>query len=174
MTKYPILRLKKGEGRRVRGGAPWAFSNEIAMDTAAKSLEPGSLVRLAESDGTLLGTGYFNPKSLIALRLMGPPEAEIDAAFLGEKLRRALTLRERFYRTPYYRLVHAEGDGLPGLVVDRYGDALVVQIGTAGMEKLTEQLLAALEQIVGPRAILLRNDAPARALEGLEPYIRVA
>ena len=174
MTKYKILRLKPHEGKRVRAGAPWAFSNEITMDAAAKTLEPGSPVRLAESDGTLIGTGYFNPKSLIAVRLMGPPGAEIDRSFFTAKLRRALALRERFYQRPYYRLVHAEGDGLPGLIVDRYGDALVVQIGTAGMEMLTDDLLAALDEIVAPRTMVLRNDAPSRALEGLDSYIRVA
>ena len=119
------------EGRRVKNGAPWAFSNEIVMDAQVKALEPGSPVTLAEADGTPLGTGYFNPKSLIAVRLFGPPNTAIDGAFLERQLKRALSLRARLFDQPFYRLVHAEGD-LFRLVVDRFNDVAVVQITTAG------------------------------------------
>src|SRR3954471_14711558 len=150
MSKLPILRLKNKEGRRVRAGAPWAFSNEITLDPAAKALAAGALVRLAGADGTLIGTGYFNPQSLIAVRLLGAADATIDASFLAARLRRALSLREQLFAAPYYRLVHAEGDGLPGLVIDRFAGTLVVQVTTAGMERLTPDILAALEQVLAP------------------------
>jgi 23S rRNA (cytosine1962-C5)-methyltransferase len=173
MTKLPILRLRAKEGRRVRGGASWAFSNELTLDVAAKSLPPGSLVRLAEADGTLIGTGYFNPQSLIAVRLLGGPDAVVDAGFLTARLKRALQLREALFAAPFYRLAHAEGDGLPGLVADRFGAAVVLQVTTAGMERLTPDLLTAVETVLGPETIVLRNDAPSRALEGLGTEIRV-
>jgi len=144
------------------------------MDGAAKSLQPGTLVELAADDGTKLGTGYFNPKSLIAVRLLAKPDAEIDTDFFSEKLRHALRLRDRFYDAPFYRMVHAEGDGLPGVVVDRFGDTVVVQIATAGMERLKDILLNALDLVIAPKNVLLRNDVPARGLEGLDSYVQIA
>jgi len=172
--KRPVILLRSKEGRRVKAGAPWAFSNEIVMDARAKALPPGSLVTLADADGTPLGRGYFNSKSLIAVRLLGAPDREIDADFFADRLGRALALRERLFEQPFYRLVHAEGDLLPGVVIDRFGDACVVQITTAGMELLSDALLAALDRIVAPAFVILRNDSPSRALEGLETYVREA
>jgi len=169
----PVIRLRKGEGRRVRAGAPWAFSNEIVLDDATKKLEPGRPVELAAPDGTPMGSGYFNPRSLIAIRLLGSPQAEFGPDFFAARLIRALSLREALFAEPFYRLAHAEGDQLPGVVIDRFGDTLVVQITTAGMEHLTEPLLSALDKVVAPECVILRNDAQARALEGLEPYVRV-
>src|SRR6266550_1077355 len=171
--KHPVILLRSKEGRRVKAGAPWAFSNEIVMDARAKALPPGSLVTLAEADGRPLGRGYFNSKSLIAVRLLAGPNAEIDTESLAGKLKRALGLRERLFEQPFYRLVHAEGDLFPGVVIDRFGDTCVVQITTAGMELLTDALLAALDRIVAPAFVILRNDSPSRALEGLETYVRV-
>ena len=156
----------------MRGGAPWVFSNEIVMDAQTKELPPGELVELTSGDGTMLGAGYCNPKSLITVRLLAPPNTEIDARFFRKKFGRALQLRERFYTSPFYRLVHAEGDGLPGLIVDRFGDACVVQIATAGMERLCDCILDALETAIAPAIVILRNDVSARALEGLESYVR--
>lgn len=175
MTAYPRLRLKPREGRRARAGAPWIFSNEVAMDAEAKALAPGALVTVAGDDGHVLGTGYFNPKSLIAVRLLEPAaNAPIDRQFFAEAIARALTRREALYDAPFYRLIHAEGDGLPGLSVDRLGDILVVQITTAGMEAKTDYIIGALEAVCAPAHIVLRNDTPARALEGLESYVRAA
>ncbi len=169
------IKLKPREGRRARAGAPWVFSNEIEMTAAAKALLPGTLVNIAFDDGRALGTGYFNPKSLISLRLLEPAmDASIDADFFARRLRRALAIREALYARPFYRLVHAEGDGLPGLTIDRFGDVLVAQITTAGMEALTGPLLAALDAVVAPSSVILRNDAPSRALEGLDEYVRAA
>ncbi len=171
----PAIRLRAKEGRRVRTGAPWAFSNEVVMDAPTKMLAPGTLVRLQQADGTALGTGYFNPKSLIGVRMLSAdPAAEIGAAFFAQKFRQALSLREALFAKPYYRLVHAEGDGLPGLVIDRFGDCCVVQVTTAGMEQLLKPMLAALDDVIAPAHVVLRNDAPSRTLEGLEPYVRVA
>ena len=168
---YPTIRVKPREGRRARAGAPWLFSNEIEMP--AKSLAPGAVVNVIGDDGRVFGTGTFNPKSLLAVRLLDPvADVALDAAFLAAKLKRALALREAFYGAPFYRLVNAEGDGMPGLVVDRFADTVVVQIGSAGMEALLEPLLAALGETLGPVQIVLRADAPARALEGLESYVR--
>ena len=102
------------------------------------------------------------------------PDAEINKAFFIARLSRALLRREAFYEKPFYRLVHAEGDGLPGLTIDRFDDVCVLQITTAGMEALIEPLLAALDEVVSPNVVVLRNDAPSRALEGLDAYVRTA
>jgi 23S rRNA (cytosine1962-C5)-methyltransferase len=149
------------------------FSNEIVMSGATKALAPGTLVNLQADDGKPLGTGYFNPASLIAVRMLdAAADAAIDAAFFAARIKRALALREEIYTAPFHRLVNAEGDGLPGLSIDRFSDSLVVQITTAGMEALLEPLLEALKETLAPANIVLRNDTPIRALEGLEQYVR--
>lgn len=169
----PLLRLLPGRDRRVRAGHPWAFSNEIAMTPAAKALPPGGPVRLEGDHGVPYGVWHFNPHSLIAARrLSRDPAAVIDAAWLRERLEGALALRERLYAAPFYRLVHAEADGLPGLVIDRYGDALAVQANTAGMELLAPALLEALRSLLAPRLVVARNDAAVRGLEGLPQEVR--
>ena len=175
MSKRPTIVIKPREGRRARAGSPWIFSNEIAMEQAAKSLTPGAVVDVKFDDGQDFGSGFFNPKSLIGVRLFARKTGvAADEAFFVERLTRALALRERLYARPFYRLVHAEGDGLPGLVIDRFADVLVAQITIAGMEEKLTPLLAALNKVVKPETIILRNDAPSRALEGLEIYVRVA
>jgi 23S rRNA (cytosine1962-C5)-methyltransferase len=168
MSAHPTIRLKPKEGRRLRAGAPWAFSNEIAMSASAKALAPGSVVNIEGDDGHPLGTGYFNSNSLIGLRLLdAQPNIVPDKAFFAARLAAARKLRDTIYREPYYRLVHAEGDFLPGLTIDRFGDTYVVQITTAGMEALRKPLLAAL----GAEHVVLRADTPSRALEGLTSYV---
>ena len=172
---YPRLKLLKGHSRRLRAGHPWVFSNEIEMTPAAKGLEPGSLVTLIDAGDEALGVATFNPHSLIAARLLSrAPDARIDAAFLAGRLRHALALREALFAEPCYRLIHAEADGLPGLIVDRYGDVVALQVNTAGMERLTEPLLEALDEVLAPRAVALINDSTVRGLEGLDSYSRVA
>jgi 23S rRNA (cytosine1962-C5)-methyltransferase len=173
MKKRPIITIKPREGRKARAGAPWIFSNEVVMDTAAKALAPGQLVDVKGDDGQDFGTGYFNPKSLIAVRLLSRAcGASVDAAFFTKHLTRALALREALYDKPFYRLAHAEGDGLPGLTIDRFGDTLVLQLTTAGMEGLLTPLKMALDNVLSPENIILRNDAPARSLEGLDLHVR--
>jgi 23S rRNA (cytosine1962-C5)-methyltransferase len=175
MNHHKTIRLKPKEGRRARAGAPWVFSNEIQMDGAAKTLAPGTVVNVLFDDGQPLGTGYFNPKSLIGLRLLDRAvDTVIGTGFFTRKIERALALREAVYARPFYRLAHAEGDGLPGLTLDRFGDTVVAQITTAGMEGLIDPLLAALEKTIKPANVILRNDAPARSLEGLDDYVRAA
>jgi 23S rRNA (cytosine1962-C5)-methyltransferase len=175
MSAAPEIRLQPGRQKRLRQGHPWIYSNEIALDAAAKSLEPGSLVAVLAADGERLGIGFFNPRSLVAIRLLSrDPTVAIDEAFFAMRLGRALALRETLYREPYYRLCHAEADGLPGLAIDRYGDFLVLQVNAAGMERLTAPLLGALDSLLAPRVVLLRNDSPVRALEGLASEVRFA
>ena len=174
-TKRPLLRLRPREGRRARGGAPWIFSNEIALDAHAKSLAPGTLVEVQGDDGHRFGVGYFNAGSLIAVRLLeAPAETDIDRPFFAGRIARALALRKALFDNPYYRLVHAEGDRLPGLVIDRFGDTCTVQITTAGMEAFSETILQALDDVLAPENLILRADAPARAQEGLSSYVRMA
>jgi 23S rRNA (cytosine1962-C5)-methyltransferase len=175
MTKRPTLHLKPREGRRARAGAPWIFSNEIRNDTASRSLAPGALVDVEGDDGRQFGVGYYNANSLIAVRLFeAPSDTEISRDFFAERLRHALVLREALFELPFYRLVHAEGDHLPGLVIDCYGDSCVVQITTAGMEGQVDAIVAALKAVAAPANIVLRADTPVRELEGLPSYVRVA
>jgi 23S rRNA (cytosine1962-C5)-methyltransferase len=170
MSRKTIILPK---GRRARLGSPWIFSNEIRMDQAAKSIAPGTVVNVRGEDGRALGTGYFNPKSLIAVRLLSEDcDVAIDADFFAARLKRAASLRDSLYPQPFYRLLHAEGDGVPGLVIDRFGDTLTVQIGTAGMERQIEAILAALDKLLSPTSVILRADAPSRALEGLDSYVK--
>jgi 23S rRNA (cytosine1962-C5)-methyltransferase len=174
MSRKTII-LPKGarSDKRARAGSPWIFSNEIRMDDAARSIPPGAIVNVRGENGHPFGTGYFNPASLIAVRLLDDAcDAVIDADFFAARLGRALALRERLYAQPFYRLVHAEGDGLPGLVIDRFGDTLSIQVGTAGMERQEGAILAALDRLMSPRTVIMRNDAPSRALEGLESEVR--
>jgi 23S rRNA (cytosine1962-C5)-methyltransferase len=173
--KLPSVLLRAGEDHRVRGGHPWAFSNEILMDAETKALPAGSLVTLRTPGGEPLGVATFNPHSLIATRLVSAnPEAVIDAHFIGRRLAQATKLRDRLVGVPYYRLIHAEADGLPGLIVDRFGDALVVQVNSAGMESLMPVLMEALEAELSPKTIVFKNDTPVRNLEGLTREVVVA
>ena len=171
----PAVTVLPGHQKRALHGHPWIFSNEIQMDAAAKALPPGSIVALKTADGRSLGTASFNPHTLVAARLLDrDPQRGIDADFLAKRLRRALAIRERLFAAPYYRLVHAEADGIPGLVVDRFGEVAVAQLNTAGMAGLEMELVEALTSVLAPKAILLRNDSPARAQEGLPSEVRVA
>ncbi len=174
MSDRPLLRLLPGRDKRVRAGSPWIYSNEIAIGPEAKALPPGTLARIETAEGKPLGTATFNVHALIAARLYDrDPAAALDAAWFGQRLRRALKLRERFFPKPLYRLVHAEGDGLPGFVADRFGDVCVVQTNTAGAERLLPAFAEALDRTLGPKAVVLRNDAAGRTLEGLADEIRV-
>ena len=167
------IRLKPREDRRLRAGHLWIFSNEIDCEaTPLTALSPGDLVCVESALGRVLGMGYVNPRSLISVRLLSTdPHTVVDRDFLTRRIQAALTWRERFNSHPFYRLVFGEADGLPGLVVDRYGDVLVVQITTAGMEKLKAWVIEALDELVRPASILLRNDTSSRVLEGLTSYV---
>ncbi len=171
----PTIRLQPGHHKRARYGYPWVYSNEIAMDAAAKALPRGSLVRLEASNGEKLGVATFNPHTLIAARILArDPATVIDEGFIAAKLKAALELRERLYPGRCYRLIHAEADRLPGLIVDRYGDAVSVQANTAGMDALLPAILGALDSVLAPKIAVLRNDSPARGLEGIAQETKVA
>ena len=175
MTLAP-LRLNKNEDRRLRAGHVWVFSNEVdTKTTPLTQFEPGQVVQIEDASGHVLGSGYVNPHPLICARLVSrDPKYTLDQSLLTHRLNIALSLRERLFDTPYYRLAYGDSDGLPGLVVDRYGDILVVQITTAGMERLKNEIVAALVKTIRPAAILFRNDASSRELEGLTNYVETA
>ena len=169
------ITLRPEAHRRLLFGHPWVYSNEIVMDAAAKALPPGSIVRLLRADGEPLALAFFNPHPLIAARILTRRvDAAIDAGFLAARLTRARALRDRLYEQPFYRLVHAEADGFPGMVVDRFGGLVVAQVNCAGMELLLPALLEAFERVLRPEAVLLRCDSSARGLEGLESYVKLA
>ena len=172
----PLLVLKKGEERRLRAGHLWVYGNEVDADeTPLHSFAPGQPVLVRAKAGTPLGTAYVNPHTLICARLVsGDPEEPFGRPLIVRRLQQALALRERLFRDPYYRLVYGEGDFLPGLIVDRYGGVLVVQLNTAGMERAEAEVIDALMEVVAPEVILLRNDSPARRIEGLDTHVRTA
>lgn len=171
----PIVYLQPGRHKRAAAGHPWVYSNEVTMDAAAKALPPGTLVDLRTAGGDRLGVASFNAHTLVSARILDRDgKRRVDREFFALRLEAALTLRRRLYAEPYYRLVHAEADGLPGIVADRYGEVLVLQLNTAGMTALEAECLAACDAVLAPGAIVLRNDSPARALEGLAPELRVA
>jgi 23S rRNA (cytosine1962-C5)-methyltransferase len=172
----PTLRLKRGEDRRVRHGHPWIYSNEIdTLATPLRAIPAGALMTVTDARGETIGTAYVNPHSLITARMLTRRgDASIDREFLAERLRQALRLRERLYATPHYRLVFGESDGLPGLVLDRYGDVVVGQIATAGMEALRSEIEAAVALVLRPDALVWRNTGSVRTLEGLPSYVEAA
>jgi 23S rRNA (cytosine1962-C5)-methyltransferase len=170
----PTIQILSGHHKRFVYGYPWLYANEIIQGQATKDLEPGQLVSV-EHIGQRIATGYFNRHSLIAFRCLSRiPDEAIDTHFFKKRLQQAVALRERFYETPFYRLIHAEADGLPGLIIDRFDKVFVVQINTHGMEKLTEPLLEAMQALFNPTTLYLKTDSPVRKLEGLaisEPVV---
>ncbi len=165
----PEIYLKKNEDKRLRKGHLWVFSNEV--DTKRSPLEQfaaGDLVQVKSDDGKIMGTAYVNPQTLICARLLSrKPNLKCGVNFFKEQLTTALCLREKLFDKPYYRFVFGESDGLPGLVIDRFGPVLSVQITTVGIEQRKESLIAALVELFDPAAIILKNDNSQRQLEGL-------
>lgn len=172
----PEIYLKKNEDKRLRKGHLWVFSNEV--DTQRSPLEQfaaGDLAQVKSDDGKILGTAYVNPQTLICARLLSrKPNLKCGVNFFKERLTTALALREKLFDKPYYRLVFAESDGLPGVVIDRFGSVLSVQITTAGIELRKDALLAALIELINPSAIILKNDNSQRQLEGLSLESEIA
>lgn len=168
-----IIRLKKNEDRRIRGGHPWVFSNEIASLEGPR--EAGVAAELFDAGGSFLGTGYYNPHSLIAFRLLSRRREDIDGAlFFEERLGAALAYRHATYPgLETFRAVYGESDFLPGLVVDKYGDHLSLQILSAGIERRRDALVEALVEVFRPRGIIARNDVAVRSLEGLTENVEV-
>jgi 23S rRNA (cytosine1962-C5)-methyltransferase len=173
-AELPALRLKRNEDRRLHAGHLWIFSNEVdSQQTPLAKFKAGELVRVLAHNDRALGLAYVNPQSLISARMLETWKIP-DAAWLAARIRAALSLRERLYRKPYYRLVYGESDGLPGLVIDRFGPTCVVQIGTAGMEQLKVPIGQALDQVLRCDALLFKNDGSARDMEGLPRYVEAA
>ena len=174
--QLPELRLKRGEDRRLSAGHLWVFSNEV--DTARTPLpafEPGSLCRVVSERDKFLGYAYVNPHSLICARILGrDPEYPPGKSLLVHRLQVAQSLRRSLYERPFYRLAYGESDALPGLVLDRFGDVVVGQIATAGMEAMRADVEAAVRKAVAPAALLWKNDAGVRQLEGLPSYVATA
>ena len=167
----PVIRLKpkSGVARALRHGAPWVFADEVVLDRRTRALPPGSVARLQDGDRAPLAVVAVNPASRIAVRVLDrDPDAVIDRGWLRDRLMRAHALRAALYPAPYHRLVHAEGDGLPGLVIDRFGDWAVIQPNAAWAERLLPDLVPALAEVTGVRHVLKNAAGRARAAEGLD------
>jgi 23S rRNA (cytosine1962-C5)-methyltransferase len=165
------LTLKKKEERRVQRGHPWVFSNEL-HDIPADAV-PGEIVEVRDASGGFVGRGYVNPRSLIAVRLLTRQREDIDVQFFIRKISGARDLRAVLGFGDSFRAVFSEGDGLPGLIVDKYTDTLVVQALTAGIERMLDLVIDALREVFHPAVIVLRNDVASRELEGLSQEKRV-
>ncbi|MCJ7873603.1 class I SAM-dependent rRNA methyltransferase [Phaeobacter sp. J2-8] len=170
MTELPVIRMKpKSNVRAIRHGAPWVFANEVVTDRRTRGIAPGALAVLEDADRTPLALVAANPNSKIIGRVLSRDPAEVvDQAWFEAKLRRALALREQLFDTPHYRLVHAEADGLPGLVIDRFGDTLVVQPNAAWLEVRLDELTAALQVVTEAENVLKNASGRTRSLEGLD------
>lgn len=167
------LSLRPGHDRRLRSGHPWIFSNEIASISAGTS--DGDDIEIVSASGEFLGVGYYNSRSLIAGRLLTRQRLPLDDDFFRARLTAAAAYRAALYpQGAAVRLVHGESDGLPGLVVDRYGAVLSVQLLTLGMEVRREQILRLLQELFAPQALVLRNDVAVRELEGLPQQVELA
>lgn len=166
---YPVIRTRPKRDGRFRDGHPWIYKDELVLDRRARGLAPGSVAVLENSLREPLGLVAINPESGIAARdLDRNPAARIDGAWVHARLERALALRARLFDAPFYRLCHAEGDGLPGLVIDRMGDAVSVQPNTAWAESMVPEILSALDVLIAPRTVIVNRDSRGRTQEGLE------
>lgn len=165
----PVIRLRpKAEVRAIRHGFPWVFADELVVDRRTKAIVPGTIATLEDAERVPLGTVTVNPNSKIIARMMDrDPEAQIDRAWIAARLERALAMRTRLFDQPFYRLVHAEADGLPGVIIDRFGDAAVIQPNAAWSEVMIDDLAAALCDVMGVTNVLKNASGRARTLEGL-------
>ncbi|TNE87530.1 MAG: class I SAM-dependent rRNA methyltransferase [Rhodobacteraceae bacterium] len=165
----PVVRLRpKAEARAIRHGFPWVYADELVVDRRTKTIAPGTIATLEEADRRPLATVTVNPNSKIIARVMSrDAEAQIDRAWIAAKLSRAQEMRARLFATPFYRLIHAEADGLPGVIIDRFGDAAVIQPNAAWSEVMIADLEAALAEVTGVTTIIKNGSGRARNLEGL-------
>lgn len=172
---YPTVRMMpKGDARAIRHGFPWVYANELVTDRRTKGLTPGALAVLEDANRVPLGLVTVNPNSKIICRMLDrDPEAVIDTAWFTARLTRALAHRTRIYDAPFYRLAHAEADGLPGVVIDRFGDVAVVQPNAAWADTLIGPLSDALVQVTGVKTIIMNATGRARSLEGLDDRTEV-
>lgn len=174
MSELRVLRLKPDADRRLRSGHAWVYANEFDGKLGALGLQPGQLVELVSARQISLGVAYVNPNVLIAARLLQTPADGFElSTWLRTRIASACALRQRLGCAEFGRLVFGESDGLPGLVVDRYGPVLSVQLGTAGMEAMRDAVVAALRELPGVESLVWRNDAAGRELEGLPREVTV-
>ncbi len=161
----PVVRLKPKEEKRILSGHSWVFSNEIAGIDGEPSV--GDVVSVRRHGGREIGYGFYNPKTLIAVRLFSKEYTEPDEEFFARRFRTALELREKLFQLPFYRLVHSESDFLPGLIVERFDNLFSVQIFSAAMERRKEAIYASIRKMFDPAAVYERNEGSSRELEGL-------
>ena len=166
----PRVRLKpKANARGMRRGFPWVYDNDLVTDRRTRAITPGALAVLEDSERTPISLVAVNPTSKIICRVLDTDlNAPVDTGWFATRFARALALRERLYDAPYYRLVHAEADGMPGVVIDRFGDTCVVQPNAAWADARLDQLAEALAQVTGVTTILKNASGRTRALEGLD------
>jgi len=166
------VKLRKHHDKRIRRGHLWVFSNEI--QSVEGEVTSGDLCRVEDAFGKIIGTGFYNPSSLIAVRMLGQEDIVPDATFFAGRIGRAVALRRRWRPDAQaMRLVHGESDGLPGLLIDQIGSVVSVQVVSAGMEVRLDDIIEAIHQIVAPEYIILRNDVGLRELEGLPRYEKI-
>ncbi len=170
MSSRPVIRLRpKIDPRPLKRGFPWVYANQLVTDRRTKALQPGTIVTLEDAERQPLATATINPKSKIMARVLDrDPGAEIDADWLRAKVARALALRDACFETPHYRLIHAEADGLPGTVVDRFGTALVIQPNAAWIDALLPTFAEILTQVTGASVLVKNAQGRARSLDGLD------
>lgn len=169
-SNLPVVRLlPKADARAVRHGFPWVYANELVLDRRTKQLDGGTLALLEGANRVAMGIVAVNPASKIICRMLDQdPDANIDQAWFEARLARALAHRALMFDAPYYRLIHAEADGLPGVIIDRFGDVAVVQPNAAWADVLIDPLVAALAAITGVSTVVLNGTGRARRLEGLD------
>ncbi len=172
----PDLVLKKREEKRLLAGHLWVYSNEVdTQKSPLKNFASGDCVNLVSASGRQLGSAYVNPNSLICARKFhDKPNKTLGMDLVRKRIQTALNWREKLYEGPFYRLIYSEGDLLPGLIVDRYDDCLVLQYNTAGIDKLSQEILTVLDDLFAPQRLILRNDSPSRERENLETMIGIA
>lgn len=171
---YPTVFLRRDRRPRIEGGHPWVFQSEIGRIVGSPL--PGSVVRVVNHAGAFIGMGYINPQSQITVRLLTRFEEEIDEAFFARRLNEALSLRRKVVPADSnaYRLVYGEADYLPGLTIDVYDQYASMQVLTLGLEQWSDTIIKAASELLGLKGIVLRNDVPVRALEGLDQHVRFA
>lgn len=174
-TEYPIVRLKpKANAKAIRHGFPWAYDNEIVTDRRTRNLSSGDIAVLEDADRQKLALVAVNPNSRIFARILDrDPAATITVDWLVSHLQRALEMRETLYDAPFYRLIHAEADGLPGVVVDRFGETVVFQPNAAWADARSDMIAEALDRVLGPTAIVMNGAGRARKAEGLSEEVVV-
>lgn len=175
MSDLPVIRLRpKSKPQAIRHGFPWVFADEAVLDRRTKALPPGGFAVLEDAERRQMALVTVNPNSKIVGRVMdADPGARIDGDWLKARLSRALAMRARLYDAPFYRLVHAEADGLPGLVIDRFGDSAVVQPNAAWADAMADGIAEALAEVTGVSTVVLNGQGRARSLEGLGERMEV-